>query len=94
MQLKQVPRRNISLIRRTKYPISVNSPAKHAPSKHRFKSIIEPRKMFQAYKIIGSEGEDNAEFKHPLGNITRVASILTPPPKKSRGYSVLGSFRA
>ena len=69
MQLKQVPRRNISLIRRSKYPISMSSPAKHTPSKHRFKSIIEPRTMFQAYKIIGSEGEENSEFKHPLGTI-------------------------
>jgi hypothetical protein len=68
MQLKQVPRRNISLIRRSKYPISINMPAKIPPSKQRFKSIIEPRKMFQAYKIIGSEGEETSEFKHPLGN--------------------------
>lgn len=67
MQLKQVPRRNISLIRRSKYPISANMPLKVPPSKHRFKSIIEPRKMFQAYKIIGSEGEETSEFKHPLG---------------------------
>ena len=36
-------------------------------NKPRFKSIIEPRKFFQPYKIIGGEGEENAEFKHPLG---------------------------
>ena len=67
MQLKQVPRRNISLIRRSKYPVTTNIPVKLPPSKQRFKSIIEPRKMFQAYKIIGCEGEENSEFKHPLG---------------------------
>lgn len=36
-------------------------------NKTRFKSIIEPRKFFQPYKIIGGEGEENSEFKHPLG---------------------------
>jgi hypothetical protein len=65
MQLKQIPRRNTSLIRRAKYQNS-NLPVK-LPAKNRFKSIIEPRKLFQAYKIIGSEGEETSEFKHPLG---------------------------
>ena len=39
-----------------------------ANSKQRSKSIIEPRKFFQPYKIIGGEGEENSEFKHPLGD--------------------------
>lgn len=36
-------------------------------SKQKNKSIVEPRKFFQGYKIIGGEGEDTSEFKHPLG---------------------------
>ena len=68
MQLKQqAPRRTPSVIssRRVKFgPASV--PLKlHA--KVRFKSIVEPRKFFQPYRIIGAEGEENSEFKHPLG---------------------------
>ena len=66
MQLKHIPRRNASLIRKNKFP-HANIQVKHV-SKQRFKSIIEPRKFFQPYKIIGCEGEENSEFKHPLGN--------------------------
>jgi len=36
-------------------------------SKNKNKSIVDPRKFFQGYKIIGGEGEDSSEFKHPLG---------------------------
>ena len=66
MQLKQMPRRNANLSRKNKF--SHNIPIK-LTAKQRFKSIIEPRKFFQPYKIIGSEGEDASEFKHPLGNL-------------------------
>lgn len=65
MQLKQVPKRNQSILRKHKYVPSSLQIKLH--SKARSKSIIEPRKFFQPYKIIGSEGEDNGEFKHPLG---------------------------
>lgn len=68
MQLKQIPRRNQSILRRNKY-VPTNLPIKLNSSKARFKSIIEPRKFFQPYKIIGSEGEDSSEFKHPLGKL-------------------------
>lgn len=66
MQLKQVPRRNPSVLRKHKSSYSSNFHIKFQ-HKTRFKSIVEPRKFFQPYKIIGSEGEDSAEFKHPLG---------------------------
>lgn len=33
----------------------------------KFKSLLEPRKFFQPYKVIGSEGEGSSEFRHPLG---------------------------
>ncbi len=65
MQLKQIPRRNTSLMKKNKFP-HANIQIKHT-NKQRFKSIIEPRKFFQPYKIIGCEGEESSEFKHPLG---------------------------
>lgn len=74
MQLKQIPRRNASLIRKNNKYSPVSIPVK-MPAKNRFKSIIEPRKFFQPYKIIGSEGEDTAEFKHPLGNLILIKSF-------------------
>ena len=64
MQLKRTPRRNLSLIRKTRYnPTSFTIKS----AKSRYRSILEPRKLFQPHKIIGAEGEDNAEIKHPLG---------------------------
>jgi hypothetical protein len=66
MQLKQIgPRRNVPIVRKSKFSHS-SIPIK-LTSKSRFKSIIEPRKFFQPYKIIGCEGEEISEFKHPLG---------------------------
>ncbi len=69
MQLKQIPKRNLSSIRRSKHyhaPITMPPKVPHG-SKTRCKSIVEPRKLLTPYKIIGTEGEENAEFKHPLG---------------------------
>ena len=67
MQLKQVPKRTVTpSIRRSKYHAPINYTTK-LPSRTRFKSIIEPRKLSSQYKIVGSEGEGAEEFKHPLG---------------------------
>jgi hypothetical protein len=75
MQLKQIPRRQPSVTtRRVKFG-PANMPLKlHA--KVRFKSIVEPRKFFQPYRIIGAEGEENSEFKHPLGKKPKIASYF------------------
>jgi len=78
MQLKQQTPNNRQLSKSTsfnkrvnKFPsvsqIKDNSNVSKKEAKQRFKSIIEPRKFFQPYKIIGGEGEENSEFKHPLG---------------------------
>jgi hypothetical protein len=67
MQLKQVPKRTLPpSIRRSKYHTPVNYTTK-LPSRTRFKSIIEPRKLYSQYKIVGSDGEGAEEFRHPLG---------------------------
>ena len=67
MQLKQVPKRTVTpSVRRSKYHAPINYTTK-LPSRTRFKSIIEPRKLSSQYKIVGSEGEGAEEFKHPLG---------------------------
>lgn len=82
MQLKQVPRRNpSSFTRKNKHlngnggggPGTIqNQLVKYHP-KARSKSIIDIRndtkKNFLSFnnKVIGSEGEENSEFKHPLG---------------------------
>ena len=77
MQLKptQPPKqRRYSYSRRLKVSNQSSSvhyvPIKLVNSKNpspKSKSVLEPRKFFQPYKIIGCEGEENSEFRHPLG---------------------------
>ena len=66
MQLRQIPRRNSSMLRKNRN--SVASVAIKVSMKNRVKNIIEPRKLFQNYKIVGREGHEDGEFRHPLGN--------------------------
>jgi hypothetical protein len=77
MQLKQVPKRTMPpSIRRSKYHTPANFSTK-LPSRTRFKSIIEPRKLSTQYKIVGSEGEGPEEFKHPLGSFLILKYFFT-----------------
>lgn len=63
-QLKEVPKSNHLIIKKSR---SANSAFKFYNKVHRHKSIVETRKFSQPYRIIGSEGEEISEFKHPLG---------------------------
>jgi hypothetical protein len=72
-QIQPVRHRNFSYNRRIRYGGNHQALANHPPvrltnTRSRFaKSVLEPRKFFQPYKVIGCEGEEAAEFKHPLG---------------------------
>lgn len=67
MQLTQVSKKNSPKIKKSKSQHTNVQDKIRNSGKNKFKSIIEPRKFFQPYKIIGGEGEENSEFKHPLG---------------------------
>lgn len=70
-QLKEVPRKNSVVVKKAKLG-TANAPLKLHVKVSRYKSIIEPRKFIQPYRVVGSEGEENAEFKHPLGKFYEV----------------------
>lgn len=59
-QLKEIPTKNQLVMKKTK-AVKINSKI------GRYKTIVESRKLSQNYRIIGSEGDDYSEFKHPLG---------------------------
>lgn len=72
MQLKQFPK--INLLCHGNKNQSVSSHDSNSSTqlnkihtKPKYKTIVEPRKFFQSSKVIGSEGENISEFKHPLG---------------------------
>jgi DNA-binding beta-propeller fold protein YncE len=48
----------------------VSIPVKYSPPKTsmvKFKNLLEPRKYLYPYKVIGSEGDEHSQFRHPLG---------------------------
>ena len=69
MQLTQIPKINSPHIKKAKFLHSSIQEKSRNSGKNKFKSIIEPRKFFQPYRIIGGEGEETSKFKHPLGKL-------------------------
>jgi hypothetical protein len=42
-------------------------PIKFTPNRVQSKSVLDVQKFFQSHKIIGHEGTEDGEFRHPLG---------------------------
>ena len=66
-QLREVPRRLHSVVKKSRMGTG-SAPIKLHSKVSRYKSIVEPRKLSQPFRVVGCEGEENSEFKHPLGN--------------------------
>lgn len=88
-QLREVPRKFTNVVKKSRMGTG-SAPLKLHSKASRYKSIVEPRKMSQPFRIVGSEGEENAEFKHPLGKEFILLNmkyfiVLKKPVKKRCG---------
>ena len=61
--IRPITRRNASATRKHRY---LNSIGIKLSSKDRLRNIIESKKL-QSFRLIGREGLDDGEFRHPLG---------------------------
>lgn len=66
VQIKPITRRNASATRKHRYLSSIGI---KLSGKDRLRNIIESKKL-QSFRLIGREGLDDGEFRHPLGIYT------------------------